>query len=85
MIFLVFKLSSQQQMCIKGNKELVLTNKQKQFCKYLLFLRDTREKCFLRFVIANSTSILHVCLNVIAMILKKRKKCIENICKHQDY
>ena len=31
------------------NKELVLTNKQKQFCKKLLFLRDTREKCFLRY------------------------------------
>ena len=31
------------------NKELVLTNKQKQFCKKLLFLRDTWEKCFLRY------------------------------------
>jgi hypothetical protein len=31
------------------NKELVLTNKQKQFCKNLLFLRNTREKCFLRY------------------------------------
>ena len=31
------------------NKELVLTNKQKQFCKKILFLRDTREKCFLRY------------------------------------
>jgi hypothetical protein len=31
------------------NKELVLTNKQKQFCKNILFLRDTREKCFLRY------------------------------------
>ena len=29
------------------NKALVLTNKQKQFCKKLLFLRDTRVKCFL--------------------------------------
>lgn len=31
------------------NKELVLTNKQKQFCKNLLFVRDTRGKCFLRY------------------------------------
>ena len=27
----------------------VLCNPQKQFCKSLLFLRDTREKCFLRY------------------------------------
>ena len=31
------------------NKELALTNKQKQFCKNLLFLRDRWEKCFLRY------------------------------------
>ena len=31
------------------NKELALTNKQKQFCKKILFLRDTREICFLRY------------------------------------
>ena len=29
------------------NKALVLTNKQKQFCKKILFQRDTRVKCFL--------------------------------------
>ena len=46
----VFSVTSRSRTFRFGrNKELVLTNKQKQFCKNLLFLRDTREKCFLRY------------------------------------
>jgi hypothetical protein len=44
----VFSVTSRTRTFRFGrNKELVLTNKQKQFCKKILFLRDTREKCFL--------------------------------------
>ena len=46
----VFSVTSRSRTFRFGrNKELVLTNKQKQLCKKLLFLRDTREKCFLRY------------------------------------
>jgi hypothetical protein len=45
----VFSVISSRTFRFGRNKELVLTNKQKQFCKNLLFLRDTREKCFLRY------------------------------------
>jgi hypothetical protein len=46
----VFSVTSRSRTFRFGrNKELVLTNKQKQCCKNLLFLRDTREKCFLRY------------------------------------
>ena len=46
----VFSVTSRNRTFrFNRNKELVLTNKQKQFCKHLLFLRDTRGKCFLRY------------------------------------
>ena len=46
----VFSVTSRSRTFRFGrNNELVLTNKQKQFCKHLLFLRDTRGKCFLRY------------------------------------
>jgi hypothetical protein len=46
----VFSVTSRSRTFRFGrNKDLVLTNKQKQFCKKILFLRDTREKCFLRY------------------------------------
>ena len=46
----VFFVTSRSRIFRFGrNKELLLTNKQKQFCKHLLFLRDTWEKCFLRY------------------------------------
>ena len=46
----LFSVTSRSRTFRLGrNKELVLTNKQKQFCKNVLFLRDTREKCFLRY------------------------------------
>jgi hypothetical protein len=45
----VFSVTSRSRTFRLGrNKELVLTNEQKQFCKNSLFLGDTREKCFLR-------------------------------------
>jgi hypothetical protein len=44
-----FVTSRSRTFRLGRNKELVLTNKQKQFCKNLLFLRDTREKCFLHY------------------------------------
>jgi hypothetical protein len=41
----VFSVASRTRTFRLGrNKELVLTNKQKQFCKHLLFLRDTRSR-----------------------------------------
>jgi hypothetical protein len=44
----VFSVTSRSRTFRFGrNKELVLTNKQKQFCKNLMFLRDSQEKCFL--------------------------------------
>ena len=43
------------------NKELALTNKQKQFCKNLLFLRDTREKCFLRYREPATLGYIYLC------------------------
>ena len=46
----VFSVTSRSRPFRFGrNKQLVLTNKQKQFCKKLLFLRYTWEKCFLRY------------------------------------
>ena len=46
----VFSVTSRSRTFRFGrNKELVLPNKQTQFCKNVLFLRDTREKCFLRY------------------------------------
>ena len=48
--YFVFSVTSRSRTFRFGrNKELVLTKKQKQFCKKILFLRDTREKCFLRY------------------------------------
>jgi hypothetical protein len=47
--YVFFVTSRSRTFRFGRNKELVLTNKQKQFCKNLLFLRDTREKCFLRY------------------------------------
>ena len=44
-----FVTSRSRTFRLDRNKELVLTNKQKQFCRKLLFLRDTREKCFLHY------------------------------------
>jgi hypothetical protein len=46
----VFSLTSMSRTFRFGrNKELYLTKKQKQFCKHILFLRDTRGKWFLRY------------------------------------
>ena len=46
----VFSVTSRSRTFRFGKKkEIALTNKQEQFCKNLLFLRDTREKCFLRY------------------------------------
>ena len=47
--YVFFVTSRNRTFRFGRNKKLVLTNKQKQFCKNLLFLRDTREKCFLRY------------------------------------
>ncbi len=47
--YVFFVTSRSRTFRFGRNKELVLTNKQKQFCKKILFLRDTREKCFLRY------------------------------------
>jgi hypothetical protein len=48
-IYVFFVTSRSRTFRFGRNKELVLTNKQNKFCKNLLFLRDTREKCFLRY------------------------------------
>jgi hypothetical protein len=47
--YVFFATSRSRTFRFGRNKELVLTNKQKQFCKKILFLRDTRAKCFLRY------------------------------------
>ena len=47
--YVFFVTSRSRTFRFGRNKELILTNKQTQFCKKLLFLRDTREKCFLRY------------------------------------
>jgi hypothetical protein len=47
--YVFFVTSRSRTFRFGRNKELVLTNKQKQFYKKLLFPRDTREKCFLHY------------------------------------
>ena len=78
----VFSVTSRSRTFKLGrNKELVLTSKQKQFCKKILFLRDTREKCFLRYREPATLGYSKALLKYFFLFIDKNKRRLQNNLK----